>query len=355
MTERRWWCPDALFDLDVPIEAQEILVYALLARQAAGKDGRSRQSIALLASRARLSVRAVKNALRRLRELMMIESSRGAGRGPAGTCAYRVLGPESWKRAVPVEAGHVVHRKPPQAAENPKMAPAKLALDRSEAPAVHVVHSSGAPGALSAVQVVHREGRKAKRDNLHGGLPPYPPAADAAGGCVVLPPGFFEFWARYPKQEGRAKALAEWLKLAPDPATVVQILTGLALWTQSDLWARGPRFIARPAKWLRERSWEDSPARPLPCQPENFAVFKRDYDARRGRPPGTTWSPPGPAAPPRARPGVDRDALVRTFMDEQNLSAHKAEDRADAVIARRALTAGAPSGPDDSTAVRGSR
>jgi hypothetical protein len=177
--------------------------------------------------------------------------------------------------------------------------------------------------------------------------PPPPPPAPAGGACEVLPPGFVEFWARYPAKEGRAKALAEWMRLAPDDTTVVKILGGLALWLKSGRWAKG--YIARPAKWLRERSWEDSPAPLLPCSPENFAGLQGAARAARALWPDDVT----PTASPRAHPGEwakrEREALILRLIEE-GVSNHQAQDRADAELARRAPAAWAPSGADDSGA-----
>jgi hypothetical protein len=333
-TQRRgtFWCENSIFDVKA-LNAHDILVYCLLARQAEGKDGRSKQSTKLLATRARLSERTVQVSVRLLDELHIIAVEPGGGRGKLNV--YRVRPRSQWLET-PQEVRGKSETQSRQrsrraaSAETPQETTRNPAGDSSETP--HHVRPEG----LTALRDLQLEGSQT------------PPAASAAG-CEVLPPGFAEFWDQYPAKEGRAKALAEWLKLAPDERTVVRILRGLALWLASDRWAKG--FIARPAKWLRARSWEDSPAPHLLSRPETFAVLRRAHAGM------TVLRTPGPAAPPRAHRGEEREeraALIHQLI-EQGVSAYQAEDRADAIqLARRALTAGAPSG-DDSGAVRGSR
>lgn len=93
MSQRRFWCPNEIFDRGVP--APEILMYQLLCRQAGGKDGRSRQSVALLVRRSGLSRSTVLRALRGLEQRDMVEIR--ATRGRSQVSVYRVRPVAEWK------------------------------------------------------------------------------------------------------------------------------------------------------------------------------------------------------------------------------------------------------------------
>ena len=63
---------------------------------------------------------------------------------------------------------------------------------------------------------------------------------------------FDRFWSAYPKKENKPGALKAWKQLKPDPDAV---MAGVEAWRKSERWAKG--FIVAPAKFLRERRWED--------------------------------------------------------------------------------------------------
>jgi hypothetical protein len=92
-----------------------------------------------------------------------------------------------------------------------------------------------------------------------------------------LPSGFMEFWKRYPKHEGKSKALTAWRKLRPLPDLQREIMAGLELWRGSRSWADG--YVPRAERWLREKGWDDDPE---PDRPRlafgNEAVFRRFLD-----------------------------------------------------------------------------
>lgn len=73
-------------------------------------------------------------------------------------------------------------------------------------------------------------------------------------------PTFDHFWDRYPKQVGKAAAEEEWRKI-PKGVTLAEIMIGLERAKKNPEWIReGGRYIPNPAKWIKERRWNDEPA-----------------------------------------------------------------------------------------------
>ena len=66
------------------------------------------------------------------------------------------------------------------------------------------------------------------------------------------------FWPAYPRKVGKSNAEKAWRKLDPDPETVKDIITAIAVQRESDQWRRDEgQFIPHPATWLNGRRWED--------------------------------------------------------------------------------------------------
>lgn len=78
-----------------------------------------------------------------------------------------------------------------------------------------------------------------------------------------LPPeggerGFSKFIAKYPKQEDHDKARRRWMRMRPDAALQQVMLNALEVQMQLSRWkAEGGRFVPSPAKWLRDRLWQN--------------------------------------------------------------------------------------------------
>ena len=87
--------------------------------------------------------------------------------------------------------------------------------------------------------------------------PPIPPAGGQDGGDDG-DDGFRGFWQAYPRKAGKGEAMAEWARLRPDGALQAAVLAAVAQHKGSAQWAQeGGRYIPAPARWLRERRWED--------------------------------------------------------------------------------------------------
>lgn len=103
---------------------------------------------------------------------------------------------------------------------------------------------------------------------------------------------FATFWKAYPKKAGKGAgeaAYAKALKQAAGPDPPATILAGVERAKASRDWLNG--YIPHPAKWLKERRWEDEPAeiipitgrphdRPHPNSPDAKRAAREANDAR---------------------------------------------------------------------------
>ena len=84
---------------------------------------------------------------------------------------------------------------------------------------------------------------------------------------------FAQFWKAYPRKTAKQAALKAFRALKPTPKLLGLMLEALEKQKQSDSWQRdGGQYIPYPAKYLRERRWEDElpdedPALPEPPPP----------------------------------------------------------------------------------------
>ncbi|MFW0183799.1 hypothetical protein ACN082_09910 [Rothia sp. CCM 9417] len=72
-------------------------------------------------------------------------------------------------------------------------------------------------------------------------------------------PIFEQFWATYPRQEGKLDAWNAW-RSASHFNTASTIIAGAARYRDNP--HRNPQFTKTPARWLESRGWEDGPAEP---------------------------------------------------------------------------------------------
>lgn len=70
------------------------------------------------------------------------------------------------------------------------------------------------------------------------------------------PERFERFWAAYPRDENRARAVDEWDKLEADDALMDEIALGLKYALQSEDWRAGIG-IPHAFRWLRDRRWTE--------------------------------------------------------------------------------------------------
>ncbi len=74
-------------------------------------------------------------------------------------------------------------------------------------------------------------------------------------GCREM---FAEFWAAYPRKEGKDKAWKAWEKRKPDAALLATILTAIMRQSTWPQWTRDQgQFIPHPTTWLNGGRWQD--------------------------------------------------------------------------------------------------
>ena len=71
--------------------------------------------------------------------------------------------------------------------------------------------------------------------------------------------GFDRFWSAYPKKRHKPDAARAW-KAVDGARHLEAVLAGLERWKGSEAWGEG--FVEDPARFLRQRQWEDEPRRP---------------------------------------------------------------------------------------------
>ncbi|MGE7139165.1 helix-turn-helix domain-containing protein [Luteibacter sp. NPDC031894] len=81
--------------------------------------------------------------------------------------------------------------------------------------------------------------------------------------------GFDEFWAAYPRKDGRKDAVKAWNKLKPNAELLTKILSALALQAKSARWTeQDGKYIPHGSTYLNGERWLD------PVHPPNQAHVK---------------------------------------------------------------------------------
>lgn len=100
--------------------------------------------------------------------------------------------------------------------------------------------------------------------NGNGSTPPLAALAPAvsttttkAAKIELLPVGFPEFWAAYPKRKNKPDAIRSWKKQNPPLA---EVIAALSWQVNQPQWCKeGGQFIPGPERYLNQRSWEEEP------------------------------------------------------------------------------------------------
>jgi hypothetical protein len=103
-------------------------------------------------------------------------------------------------------------------------------------------------------------------------FPPKPPKGGA------LPPGFEEFWRRYPNKVGKDAALRAWTKKACE-GLCNDILSGLER-NMGHITREGGEFIPNPSTWLNQGRWKDEPPMAAPADRGNLDAAKAFLEGR---------------------------------------------------------------------------
>lgn len=90
-------------------------------------------------------------------------------------------------------------------------------------------------------------------------------AAEDNAAAAAMPASFDLFWNRYPNKVCMREAADAWQDVCHNDATAAKILAGLDLWLTSVEWQKeNGRYIPRPARWLSECRWLESPTQSIP-------------------------------------------------------------------------------------------
>ncbi|MBW2185706.1 MAG: hypothetical protein JRG71_04640 [Deltaproteobacteria bacterium] len=69
---------------------------------------------------------------------------------------------------------------------------------------------------------------------------------------------FDQFWAIYPKKQGRQQAIKAWEKIEPDSTLFDQIMAALNAQSLSEDWQKdNGTYVPHPSSWLNGSRWED--------------------------------------------------------------------------------------------------
>lgn len=96
---------------------------------------------------------------------------------------------------------------------------------------------------------------------------------EPSGNQQRAPNGFDEFWQAYPRKKARQDALKAWGALRPDVDLQGTMLGALERQKLTPDWRKNEgQYIPHPAKWLRQRLWEDHLDVTLPDEPKRVAI-----------------------------------------------------------------------------------
>lgn len=92
---------------------------------------------------------------------------------------------------------------------------------------------------------------------------------------AIMQKQFSEFWDKYPRKIAQGAAEEAWSNIHPDKELFDQIMDALWDAIYSKQWQEEQgRFIPSPAKWLKEKRWNDKQTIQIPESPNE----KRTYD-----------------------------------------------------------------------------
>lgn len=233
-----------------------LAVYAALAKYA-DANGMCWPKVETICEAVGWSKPTVIKALKRLREVGLVESETRWAKGSVTANAYRLpLHP-------PVN--HV------DSTGKPRL-PVEAPSGQSGLPApVNVVDSTGKP------RLPELEPRELEPRELEGGNPPNPPNDDEPAEPEKpakepeYPAAMLAFWeAAHPKSRERSSKKQvhdQWKAIKPNATTVADIMAGLDAWNASQSWHDGYALGAH--RFLKLRKWTERPAPKSAAPPSN--------------------------------------------------------------------------------------
>lgn len=156
-------------------------------------------------------------------------------------------------------------RKKAEAGRDKKGSPAPVPQQKEDCPDFVPRDTGGTSGTVPPLQYSTGQDTTGQDTTVQGQdrtTPPLPPASGGNGEGAepdAQEKRFDQFWAVYPKKQGKGDALKVWKRLKPDKALFEQILTSVkAHASRNPQWKRdGGQYIPNPATWLRQTRWLD--------------------------------------------------------------------------------------------------
>lgn len=151
-------------------------------------------------------------------------------------------------------------RKKAEAGRDKKGSPAPVPQQKEDCPDFVPRDTGGTSGTVPPLQ--YSTAQDSTGQGQDRTTPPLPPASGGNGEGAepdAQEKRFDQFWAVYPKKQGKGDALKVWKRLKPDKALFEQILTSVkAHASRNPQWKRdGGQYIPNPATWLRQTRWLD--------------------------------------------------------------------------------------------------
>ena len=151
------------------------------------------------------------------------------------------------------------------AGRDKKGSPAPVPQQKEDCPDFVPRDTGGTSGTVPPLQYSTAQDSTGQDTTVQGQdriTPPSPPASGGKGEGVdpdAQERRFEQFWAIYPKKQGKGDALKVWKRIKPDKALFEQILASVkAQVSRNPQWKRdGGQYIPNPATWLRQTRWLD--------------------------------------------------------------------------------------------------
>lgn len=151
------------------------------------------------------------------------------------------------------------------AGRDKKGSPAPVPQQKEDCPDFVPRDTDGTSGTVPPLQYSTAQDSTGQDTTVQGQdrtTPPSPPASGGTGAGAepdAQERRFEQFWAIYPKKQGKGDALKVWKRIKPDKALFEQIMASVkAQVSRNPQWKRdGGQYIPNPATWLRQTRWLD--------------------------------------------------------------------------------------------------
>ena len=113
--------------------------------------------------------------------------------------------------------------------------------------------------------------------------PLFPKGEDATLPINLQEKRFEEFWAAYPKKNGKQAAFKSWQRIKPTSELHNKIMEAVTTAKQTEQWQReNGRYIPNPTTWLNQGRWDDEITE-VTTDIQNRSNYKQDYKMAAGQ------------------------------------------------------------------------